>query len=154
MIIYTLIILGIVVLDQLVKWWSLSSLKEMGTLPIIQDVFHLTYAENTGAAFSILAGKQTFLIAITSVAMIVMFAYLMKWSKNPGEFWAKIAFAMMIGGGIGNLIDRVRFGFVVDMFDARIINFAIFNIADSFVSVGVALFVLSEFVINRKTARQ
>lgn len=146
---YLVIIGAIIALDQLVKWWTITTLKAMGTMPIIQDVFHLTYAENTGASFSILAGKQTFLVLVTSVAMTVMLAYLVKWSLTPGEFWAKLAFAMMIGGGVGNLIDRLRFGYVIDLFDARIINFAIFNVADSFIVVGVCLFIVAEIFIKR-----
>ncbi len=150
MALYLFVILGIIAIDQVVKWWAIVILKEMGSLPIIQGVFHLTYVENTGAAFSIFSGKQVFLVMITSIAMTIMLVYLMKWTQKPGDAWAKMAFAMMIGGGIGNLIDRLRFGFVVDMFDARIINFAIFNVADSFVVVGVILFVISEVFLKAK----
>lgn len=152
MTLYILVIVGSILLDQLVKWWAVSYLKTIETLPIIKDIFHLTYAENTGAAFSIFAGKQTFLIMITSVAMTVMLVYLTQWVRTPGEFWSKLSFALIIGGGIGNLIDRLRLGYVIDMFDARLINFAIFNVADSFVVVGVGLFIFAEVFLKSKLA--
>ncbi len=147
--IYVLIIIAIVVIDQLAKWLVVLYVKPIDTLPLIQNVFHLTYSENTGAAFSILQGKQTFLVLITAIAMTVMFVYLLKWSTQPGEIFAKIGFAMLIGGGIGNLIDRIRLGYVVDFFDARIINFAIFNTADSFVVVGVALYLITQIFVKK-----
>lgn len=152
MTLYLIVIAVSIALDQLVKWWAVTVLKGMETLPIIKNVFHLTYVENTGAAFSIFSGKQTFLVLITSIAMTIMLVYLTRWVKTPGEFWAKLAFAMMIGGGIGNLIDRLRLGYVIDMFDARLINFAIFNVADSFVVVGVCLFIFAEVFLKSKPA--
>jgi signal peptidase II len=143
MILYTAIIVLAVILDQLSKWLVVTYLKPVGSIPIIQDVFHFTYAENTGAAFSILTNKQSLLVVVTAIAMAIMFVYLVKWSQTPGELLSKIAFSMMLGGGIGNLIDRARIGFVVDFFDARFINFAIFNVADMFIVVGCALFALA-----------
>ncbi|MCK8059471.1 MULTISPECIES: signal peptidase II [unclassified Fusibacter] len=143
MLLYTAIIILAVILDQLTKWLVVSYVKPIGSLPIIKDVFHLTYTENTGAAFSILSNKQSFLVIVTAIAMAIMFVYLVKWSQSPDEVMSKVAFAMMLGGGIGNLIDRARIDFVVDFLDARFINFAIFNVADMFIVVGCALFALS-----------
>jgi signal peptidase II len=143
MIIYTVIILVAIILDQFSKWLVVTYLKPVGSIPIIQDIFHFTYAENTGAAFSILTDKQSLLVIVTAIAMAIMFVYLVKWSQTPGDVLSKIAFSMMLGGGIGNLIDRARIGFVVDFLDARFINFAIFNVADMFIVVGCSLFALA-----------
>lgn len=147
--IYVMLILVIVVIDQLSKWLVVLYVKPIDTVPLIQNIFHLTYSENTGAAFSILQGKQTFLVLVTAIAMTVMFVYLMKWSTQPGEIFSKIAFAMLIGGGIGNLIDRIRLGYVVDFLDARFINFAVFNMADSFVVVGVGLYLITQLLVKK-----
>jgi signal peptidase II len=139
-----------IVLDQLSKWLVVVYLKPRGTFALIENVFHFTYAENTGAAFSFLQGRQSFLVIVTSIAMTVMLVYLLKWSMEPGEVLAKVAFALILGGGVGNLIDRVRLNYVVDFLDARIINFAIFNLADSFIVVGVGLYILSIFLEKSK----
>ncbi len=137
MTLYLAIIITTIALDQISKYLAVAFLKPIGTLPIIKNALHLTYSENTGAAFSILRGKQLFLISITILAMLFMLGYLYKWSQVDGQHWQKMCFALIIGGGIGNLIDRIRIGYVVDFIDFRLINFAIFNVADSFIVVGV-----------------
>lgn len=133
-------ILAMVVLDQFSKWAAVMYLQPVGSVPFIPGVLRLTYAHNTGAAFSMLAGKQAFLIGITAVAMLVMLVVLLRRkSSNAFEHWG---LAMIVGGGIGNLIDRVLNGYVVDYFDVVFMKFAIFNVADCFVVVGcICLFV-------------
>lgn len=133
-------ILTMVVLDQLSKWLAVVYLQPVGSVPFIPGVLRLTYAHNTGAAFSMLAGKQEFLIGVTAVAMLVMLCILLR-RKAPNAF-AHWGLAMVVGGGIGNLIDRVLNGYVVDYFDVVFMKFAIFNVADCFVVVGcVCLFI-------------
>ncbi len=143
---FYIIIIGVVIaLDQLSKYLVVVYLKPQKSIAIIKDVFHFTYSENTGAAFSMLRDKQLLLIAITVAAMALMSAYLFKWSQSDGHLLQKICLALIIGGGIGNLIDRIRLNYVVDFIDFRLINFAIFNISDSFIVVGsicLALLVL------------
>ncbi len=147
MIIYTLIILISIALDQLSKYLVVTKLKDVGTKPLIQNVLHFTYAENTGAAFSMLKGMQSFLVLFTSLAMAALFVYLVKISKSPDySVLLKVSFAMLIGGGIGNLIDRLRLGYVIDFIDFRLIKFAIFNIADSFVVISVILMIIAVFI--------
>jgi signal peptidase II len=109
------------------------------SIPLIKNVFHLTYARNTGAAFSMLAGNQFLLKGVTTVIMIFLVGYLYKVSKEKGQILFKISLAFILGGGIGNLIDRIRLDYVIDYFDFTLINFAIFNVADSFVVVGTIL---------------
>ncbi len=144
-----ILIFIIIILDQVSKYWVVSYLKNENSIPLIKDIFHFTYAENTGAAFSFLSGKQTFLVILTSIVMAVMLVYLYRWTKVDGEFWQKIALAMVIGGGIGNLIDRIRLNYVIDFLDFRAINFAIFNIADSFIVVGAIILVIATMFQTR-----
>ncbi len=136
MLFYLALIIGVIVLDQLSKLWAVAYLQPLATLPLIPGVLHFTYSENSGAAFSILRDKQSLLVGVTFVAMIAMSIYLYKWAQEDGERWHKLCLAAIIGGGIGNLIDRIRLAYVVDFIDFRLINFAIFNVADSFISVG------------------
>lgn len=137
--VYIISIIMIIILDQVAKYYAVLKLKPIDTYPLIQDVFHLTYRQNDGAAFSMLSEKQTFLIIVTSVVIIGMFIYLMKVYTRPNYRVLSIAFTMVIGGAIGNLIDRVRLNYVVDFFDFNLINFAIFNTADVFIVCGAIL---------------
>lgn len=137
--IYYFLTIIIIVIDQTSKYYAQTFLQERGSIPLIQDVFHLTYARNTGAAFSILKGNQFFLKGVTTLIMLFLIIYLFKLIKEKGQILFKISLVFILGGGIGNLIDRFRFDYVIDYFDFTLINFAIFNIADSFVVVGTIL---------------
>lgn len=146
--IYFLIILASIVLDQISKYLVVTKLKTIGSIPLIKDVFHLTYAENTGAAFSIFRGKQLFLILFTFLAISFIIGLLIKNVKTNGSMLLSISLALIIGGAIGNIIDRIRLNYVVDFFDFRLINFAIFNVADSFVVVGAILLGIAVIFFN------
>ncbi len=139
-ILFAVVILLTVALDQLVKYLSVVFLKPIDTFPIIRNVFHLTYCENTGAAFSMLSGARIFFIVITAVfiALLVWLIY----SGRVQNVGAAYTMAVIAAGGIGNLIDRVLNGCVVDMFDFRLINFAIFNVADIAVTCGAVAFLI------------
>ncbi len=140
MLISILFVIAVIGVDQLTKYWAVTRLASKGTIPLIEDVFHLTYAENRGAAFSMLENSSLFLIVVTSLAMIlIILALWRKWVKGSLAHWACLS---ILAGGIGNLIDRIAQGFVVDMFDFRLINFAIFNVADIFITVGGGLLIL------------
>lgn len=137
--IYFLITIGIVVIDQISKFYAQTLLQGGPSIPLIKGVFHLTYARNTGAAFSILEGNQFLLKGVTTLIMFFLIGYLYKMTKEKGQILFKISLAFILGGGIGNLIDRIRLDYVIDYFDFTLINFAIFNVADSFVVVGTIL---------------
>ena len=135
-----IIILGLA-LDQLTKWLAVKFLMPIDTFPIIKDVLHLTYVENRGAAFGMLANHRWVFIIISTVTIIAMlFALYSK--KLPNKLYT-ISVSMIISGGIGNMIDRTLLGYVVDFIDFRLINFAVFNGADSFVCVGAGILVLA-----------
>ena len=98
----------------------------------------MTYARNTGAAFSILRDKQAFLILVTAIVVGALIYYLIKILKT-GEVAFKLSLAIIIGGALGNLIDRVRLNYVTDFLDFTLINYPIFNLADVFVVSGVVM---------------
>lgn len=133
---YELIIVLLIGIDQLSKLWAVNYLKEIGSIPIIENVFHLTYVENRGAAFGILQNNQTIFIIVAIVASIYGLYYLHTKKVN---LVGKTGVLLIIAGAIGNAIDRVRLGFVVDYFDFRIIWEYVFNVADVFVVVGTIL---------------
>lgn len=142
MLFYILIIIGVTALDQIVKAIVVHSLMALTTVPIIPNVFHLTYIENTGAAFSILSGRSTLLIITTLALLAMLFFWLYELPKTRQYMRLNTAIAFVIGGALGNLIDRIHYGYVVDFFDFRLIGFAIFNVADVFVCVGCALIII------------
>lgn len=137
---YFIIIISIILLDQWTKHLANIHLKPIETYPLIQDVFHLTFRRNSGAAFSLLRDKQSFLIIVTSIVIVILIVYLMKIIKTENLLLVKLPLAFIIGGAIGNLIDRVRFKYVVDFFDFNLINFAVFNVADVFIVIGSIIF--------------
>lgn len=141
---YCLIIILIIVVDQIVKYLSVVFLKPVSTIPVWDGVFHLTYCENTGAAFSIFEGARWFFIIITS--LFVIFILFLVFFGRVQSVVGSYLLSVVAAGGIGNLIDRIYQGYVVDMFDFRLINFAIFNVADIAVTCGGIAFVILYFV--------
>ena len=137
--IYIAICAGILILDIITKIWATDVLKRLVTIPLWQNVFHFTYVENTGAAFGSFQGGRIFLVAVTVAAIAAGSVFLFKNRKQP---LLSVGTAFVLGGALGNLLDRVSRGFVVDMFDFRLINFPVFNVADIFVCLGAVLIVI------------
>ncbi|SCX86777.1 signal peptidase II [Alkaliphilus peptidifermentans] len=130
-----ILILIVIALDQITKYWAINSLQYIGEIPIIQNVFHLTYVENIGAAFGILPNQRLFFIIAKLIAVIGLLIFLYK-NKEMHSI-LRIGILFIIAGAVGNLIDRVRFGYVVDFFDFRI--WPVFNIADMSIILGAIL---------------
>ncbi len=141
MLIWTLVILGTVALDQLTKYLTILYLKPVPTVPLWEGVLHLTYVENTGAAFGMMKDQRWIFMTVSTVAIVGLLVFF--FVRKPKSRMECLSLAFIIGGGIGNMIDRCLLGYVVDMIDFRLINFAVFNVADSFVCVGVGLMMLS-----------
>ena len=133
-------ILLLILLDQAVKGYVVKEIPLGGMRRFIPKVVSLTYLKNSGAAFSMLENQQWFFTIITLIAMGAAFVYLYRHIK--GSIWLLLGLALIISGGIGNFIDRVRQGFVVDMFHLDFMNFAIFNVADIYLTVGVGLLLI------------
>ena len=135
-----LTIVLLVVLDQLVKWAIVSNIKLGEVKGFIPSIMSLTYLQNTGAAFSILENQQWLFTIITLLVIGGAIWYLIKNIK--GSFWLISGLTLIIAGGLGNFIDRLRQGFVVDMFQVDFINFAVFNVADTYLTFGVLIMLL------------
>ncbi len=135
-----MIFTSIVGLDQLVKALAYYALRPISTFELWKGVFRLQYCENTGAAFSILAGQTWFFILLTILLCSVIIILLLRGAVHSAV--GRVALVCVVSGGVGNLIDRVFRGFVVDMFDFYLIDFAVFNVADIFVCCGCILFII------------
>ena len=130
----------IVLLDFVTKRIVSGSMKLYESIPVIKNVFNITYVKNTGASFGMMSGARWFFVAVTLILICAVIFYTVKNKIHDKLFLLSASF--VIGGGIGNLIDRIATGAVVDFFDFCLIDFAIFNVADCFVVVGVILIVL------------
>jgi signal peptidase II len=151
---WILIIFGSIWLDQLTKWLAVTLLQGNPSVPIIPGALQLTYLENRGAAFGMLANNRWVFLIISTVGILAVLGYLL--IKRPTSKILCIALSFIVGGGIGNMIDRVLLGYVVDFIDFCLINFAIFNVADSFVCVGagfLALWVILDSIREEKARR-
>lgn len=153
----TLIILlsiigGSILVDQTVKIIISSTMDVGETIPVIKDIFHFTYIHNEGAAFGMLSEHRWVFMIISSVAIVAMCVYLFKFCKE--RMLTRIGVALVIGGGIGNMIDRISLGYVVDMIDCRFIDFYIFNVADSCVCVGAGIVFLGVLLDTIKEIKE
>lgn len=142
--IYILLFAAFLASDMWVKHWTVEVLKEAGSMEVLPGFLALTYAENKGAAFSMLSGARWFFIVV-AVIFIGILWYMYK--KNYfTTWWSKLGAVMIAAGTVGNAIDRMRYGYVVDMFEVLFMKFAIFNVADIFITVGAVFFILYMFV--------
>lgn len=148
---YLVLIVLLVFADQAVKAIIQAQFQIFESVPVIDGVFHLTYVKNTGAAFSIFEGKQGYFIAITAIVSCVLIIYLIK-NLRRADRTLLVAISLITSGGIGNLIDRLKQGYVVDFFDFRI--WPVFNIADIAVTCGCGLLILYLLVIEPKKAKK
>lgn len=128
-------------LDRLSKLLVQNSMEVGQSIPIIDGVFHLTYVENPGAAFGILAHRTNFFIVMTIIVILIV-AYFYKMIPRERKL-LKVALALQVGGALGNLADRILYGHVIDYFDFRV--WPVFNIADSVIVAGVCLLAFEMF---------
>lgn len=141
-----IIIISIILLciDQIAKLLVVNLLTKTDSIAIIKNFFYLTYINNDGAAFSILVGKRIFLILVAIIVIIMLIHYIKK--NNIQNKLELVSISLIIGGSLGNLMDRVVRGYVIDFLDFKIFNynFPIFNLADTFIVIGVILLLLKE----------
>lgn len=151
-ILLVIIIAALVGADQLIKYWAVHSLQPKGTMEFIHfgsfKVFDLTYLENDGAIFGSMSGQRWFLIGFTGLVLAAGIAALFFLRKRSKLLTAAIT--LFIAGGIGNIIDRIRFGYVVDMFEFKIFKFAIFNFADICVTFAFIMMLVYGLFIDPK----
>lgn len=134
-----ILIVGLIIVDQIVKHWVTSNIPLNGSRTFIPGLLDLDNLHNTGAAWSMLEGRQWFFAVITVIAIIVV-AYLM-W-KNRRSAWMMTGLSLIMAGAVGNFIDRLSQRYVVDMFALKNVNFPVFNVADACLTVGVFIMLI------------
>ncbi|MGI6160484.1 MAG: signal peptidase II [Christensenellales bacterium] len=127
----------LVVIDQIIKGIVSANLKPVGSVEFIPGIINFTYVENRGAAFGILQNQRWFFIIITVIACIGVIYMLFKYGKTSRMLY--FGLTLILGGAIGNFIDRLFSGFVVDFIELAFVNFAIFNFADCCVTIGAVI---------------
>jgi len=140
---------GIVGLDQFTKYLVVAGIPLHTEIPAIPGLFHLTYVQNTGAAFSSFEGQQWLFVLVFAVftAAIVWEFSGKRWPFTDLERWLIVA---IYGGGLGNMIDRIRLGFVVDMIEVDFMRFPVFNVADCFITCGCVLLIAHLALCNKE----
>ena len=169
MTIYIFMILAVCVLDQLTKGWAMdciaaanaipaAQIAEGNTLPILENILHFTYLENSGMSFGLLANHRWVFMVLASIGILALFAYLvyLKVYLKGKDRLLCTSLALVIGGGIGNMFDRIFLGYVVDFVDVRCIPGWkwIFNLADSAVCVGAGLMILAMVLEYKKELKK
>ena len=142
-----------IIIEQVSKIIVVNNLTNNKSIEVIKSCFYLTYTNNNGAAFSILTGKRVILIIVTLIVIGILIYYIRK--TKVKENINKIALSLVIGGSIGNLIDRILRGAVVDFLDFKIFgyNYPIFNLADTFIVLGVFLLLIENTGGNKNDNR-
>lgn len=131
-------ILLLIMVDQLTKYWALFYLKDGLSVAVIPEILYFEYVENTGVAFGLFSGHKIIFIIISLLVSILLFVYAMKIPRERRFIPLRICLGCIIAGAIGNVIDRIRYGHVIDFIYFRPIDFPVFNFADICVTVSVA----------------
>lgn len=147
-----LVVAVLTVVDQLTKYAILTTVKVDGPVEFLFGLFQFRYVENTGAAFSSFSNNTTMLSVFTAGIIIACFVVLLTRKIKP--LFPNICLLLIVSGGLGNLIDRIRFGFVVDFIEPLFVNFAVFNFADCCITVGVFMLIGYEIYEIVKTSKK
>ena len=139
----------VVALDQASKLWTVANIPLYGEIPAIEGLFHLTYAQNTGAAFSSFEGAQ-WLFVLVFVLLTAGIIWEFPKKRMPFTDLERWCIVAIYGGGIGNIIDRLRLGYVIDMIEVEFMHFAVFNVADSFIACGAILLFAHLVLFNKE----
>ena len=149
MLYYSLFAAGIVALDQFTKYLTVANIALYQDVPFIPGLLQLTYVQNTGAAFSSFEGQQwLFALIFAGFTGMILYEYF-KQSMGflPFERWC---IAAIYGGGLGNMIDRIRMGYVVDMIETTFMEFPVFNVADCFITCGCIALLIHLVLFNKE----
>ncbi|AZP92794.1 MULTISPECIES: signal peptidase II [Enterococcus] len=150
--IYWIISALIIGLDQWVKWLIVNNFALGETKSVIPGILSLNHIRNFGAAWSLLEGKMWFFTVVTIIAVVVILTLMIK-NRSNGNRWFMIGLTLILAGALGNFIDRVRLGYVIDMFQTDFMNFPIFNVADISLVIGV-ICVLIYIILDEKEQRK
>ena len=138
----------IVALDQWTKVLTLSNIALYEKVPFLDGLFHFTYVQNTGAAFSSFEGAM-WLFALVFALFTALVIYDLEKKAMPFTVLERWCIAAVYGGGLGNMIDRLRLGYVVDMIEVEFIRFPVFNVADCFITCGCVLLLVHLIFFNK-----
>ena len=141
-IISILIIAALVGVDQLTKYLALVNLSAFGGVPVINGVLSLYYVENTGISFSLLSSKMLLIVIITVIILAAIVFVLIRTPKTAYYMPLSVILSVIVAGALGNLIDRIIRGFVIDFISLDIIHFPVFNVADICVCIGIFVLIL------------
>ena len=146
---YFLLTLALIAADQFVKYLVLTHIPLHGSVPFIPYIMDLTYVQNTGAAFSSFEGMRWMFVVLFVILTVLIFV---EYFKKPMPFttFERWCIAAIYGGGLGNVIDRVRLGYVVDMIEVDFINFPVFNVADCFITCGCIAMIVHLIFFNKE----
>lgn len=146
---FSLFSVGVVVLDQFTKYLTVANIDLYEKLSFIPGILRLTHVRNTGAAFSMFSGMQwLFALVFLFFTGLLLFEYFKK--PMPFSKFERWCIAAVYGGGVGNMIDRVRWGYVVDMLETEFMEFPVFNVADCFITCGCIALMVSLIFFNKK----
>lgn len=142
---------AVILLDQITKAWILYGLhlREVGQIPVLEPIFNLTFVLNRGVSFGLLTGGETgrWLLTVFSIVVAGLLAF---WATRADRRLLITAIGLIMGGALGNVVDRIRFGGVVDFLDFSGLYFPwVFNVADSAISIGVVLLIADSFISER-----
>ncbi|APU71388.1 lipoprotein signal peptidase [Companilactobacillus crustorum] len=137
--VYWLLFAVLVIGDQSLKYYVLNNIAPMSVHDFIPGILSITHITNTGAAWSMLEGKMLFFYLVTIIAVVVLIYLFMKADKK--DYFYRFSLIFLLAGTVGNAIDRFTRHFVVDMFNLDFINFPIFNLADTYITIGVILII-------------
>jgi len=137
-----LLMLLLIAIDQGIKWFATLTLESRGSIVLWEGVLQLTYLKNTGGIFGVLQNQNFFILFVVSILILVVFYLLMKLPDKSRYTKLHLVFSLLLAGALGNLIDRIRFGYVIDFIYFVGIDFPIFNIADIMISVATFLLVV------------
>lgn len=146
---YALFAAGVVVADQITKYLTVAHIALGGEAAFLPGILRFTYLRNTGAAFSSFEGQQwLFTLIFLAFTGIMVYEYFKK--PLPFTRLERWCIAAIYGGGLGNMIDRVRLGYVVDMIETEFMEFPVFNVADCFITCGCVVLMVHLFLMNRE----
>ena len=139
----------LVCLDQITKLWAVNTLRGTDGIPIIKNVFHLYYLENFGGAFGIFQNKQPFFIVTTLITVVLIFIVYTNVPADKKYLPIRACMVFIMAGAFGNLIDRVRYNYVIDFLYFKLIDFPVFNVADCYVTVSLFLLAFMIFFVYK-----
>ena len=137
-----LAVVFLILLDQGTKLWALASLKPIHNMTLLEGIMDLTFVENRGVAFGMFSGQRWFILLLTGIIAVGLIWFYKAMPKKKEYFPLRVSLVMVLSGAIGNIIDRLFRGYVVDFFEFTFFEWPVFNVADIYVVVGVTLLAL------------